>query len=159
MMPDSSSEPVRRALGTNGTTEAPMAESLKSEYEGVGLRALRPYLIVGNADGAIDFYRRAFDATELERHTTSTGGVAHAKLRIGEAIIEIGEHPDAGGRGAERLPRVGLRLYVADVDETYARALAAGATGDAPSDRPQGSRAASVYDPFGLTWWLAATIE
>ena len=136
-----------------------MVESPKSEYEGVGLRAVRPYLIVSNADGAIDFYRRVFQATELERHTTPTGGVAHAKLRVGETIIEISEHPDAGGRGAERLPRVGLRLYVADVDETYARALAAGAAGDAPSDRPQGSRAASVYDPFGLTWWLAATIE
>jgi PhnB protein len=122
-------------------------------------RAVRPYLIVGNADEAIDFYRRVFQATELERHATPTGGVGHAKLRIGETIIEIGEHPDAKGRVAERLPRVGLRLYVADVDETYARALAAGATGGAPSDRLPRTRAASVYDPFGLTWWLAATIE
>lgn len=136
-----------------------MTESPKSDYEGVGLRAVRPYLIVGDADAAIDFYRRVFEATELERHTTPAGGVGHAKLRVGETIIEIGEHPDARGRAADRLPRVGLRLYVADVDQTYARALAAGATGDAPSDRPQGSRAASVYDPFGLTWWLAATIE
>jgi PhnB protein len=135
-----------------------MAERLKSEYEGVGLRTVRPYLIVSNADEAIDFYRRVFQATELERHTTPTGGVGHAKLRVGETIIEIGEHPGAVGRAAERLPRVGLRLYVADVDETYARALAAGATGDPPADRPQGTRAASVYDPFGLTWWLAATI-
>jgi transposase len=31
--------------------------------------------------------------------------------------------------------------------------------GDAPSNRLQGSRAASVYDPFGLPWWLVATIE
>ena len=157
-MQDSGSEPVRHTLCTNGPAKAGMVESTKSEYEGVDLRAVRPYLIVGNADGAIDFYRHVFQATELERHTTPTGGVGHAKLRVGETIIEIGEHPDARGRAAERLPRVGLRLYVADVDETYARALAAGATGDAPSERPQGSRAASVYDPFGLTWWLAATI-
>jgi len=136
-----------------------MAERVRSEYEGVGLRAVRPYLIVSSADAAIDWYRRVFDATELELHTTPSGGIGHAKLRIGESIVELGEHPDARGRSAERLPRVGLRLYVADVDETYARALAAGATGDAPSDRLQGSRAASVYDPFGLTWWLAARIE
>jgi PhnB protein len=133
-----------------------MVDSRRSEYEPVGLRAVRPYLIVSNADGAIDFYRSVFGATELERHTTPSGGVAHAKLGVGDTIMEIGEHADAGGRGAENLPRVGLRLYVTDVDETYARALAAGATGDPPSDRPQGSRAASVYDPFGLTWWLAA---
>ena len=136
-----------------------MAAVPTSEYEPAGLRAVRPYLIVGDADKAIDFYRRVFDATELERHTTPAGGVGHAKLRVGETILEMGEHPDAAGRDAERLPRVGLRLYVTDVDETYARALAAGATGDAPSNRLTGTRAATVYDPFGLTWWLAATIE
>ena len=136
-----------------------MAEHSKSAYEDVDLRAVRPYLIVGSADEAIDFYRHVFQATELERHTTPTGGVGHAKLRIGETIVEIGEHPDAKGRTAERLPRVGLRLYVADVDDTYARAVAAGATGDAPSSHPPGTRSASVYDPFGLTWWLAARIE
>jgi PhnB protein len=119
---------------------------------------VRPYLIVGRADEAIDFYRSAFDAAEIERHTTPAGGVGHAKIRVGESIIEIGEHPDAAGRGAEELPRVGLRLYVADVDETYGRAMAAGATGDPPSDRPQGTRGATVRDPFGLTWWLAAAI-
>jgi PhnB protein len=136
-----------------------MAEQSRSAYESADLRAVRPYLIVGNADQAIDFYRRVFHATELERHTTPAGGVGHAKLRIGETIIELGEHPDAKGRAAERLPRVGLRLYVDDVDDTYARAQAAGATGDAPSNRPQGTRAASVHDPFGITWWLAAAIR
>lgn len=135
-----------------------MAEGPKSEHESIGLRAVRPYLIVSNADAAIDFYRRVFEATELERHTTPAGGVAHAKLQVGETILEIGEHPDAGNREVERLPRVGLRLYVTDADDTYVRALAAGATGDAPSNRLQGSRAASVYDPFGLTWWIVATI-
>jgi PhnB protein len=132
----------------------------RSKYEGVDLRAVRPYLIVSDADAAIDFYSRVFDAKELERHTTPSGGVGHAKLQLGETIIELGEHPDAVGRGGERLPRVGLRFYVADVDVTYTRAVAAGATGEAPSDRPQqGVRGATVYDPFGLTWWLAARLE
>jgi PhnB protein len=135
-----------------------MADPPKSQYEPVGLQAVRPYLIVGNAHEAINFYQRVFGASELERLATPAGGVAHAKLQIGETIVEIGEHPDANGREPDRLPRVGLRLYVTDVDETYERALAAGATGDAPSERLQGSRAASVYDPFGLTWWLVATI-
>ena len=130
----------------------------RSEYEGADLRALRPYLIVSDAAAAMDFDCHVFEATELERHTTPVGGIGHAKLRIGETIIEMGEHPRANGRVAEPVPRVGLRLYVADVDETYPRALAAGATGDAPSERPPGTRGASVYDPFGLTWWLAMTI-
>jgi PhnB protein len=135
-----------------------MTPSPRSEYEPVGLQAVRPYLIVSDVDRAIAFYRRAFDATELERHVTPAGGVGHAKLQIGESIVEIGEHRGAEGRIAEATPRVGLRLYVTDVDETFERALAAGATGDAPTDRLQGSRAASVYDPFGLTWWLVAAM-
>jgi hypothetical protein len=65
--------------------------SERSDYEGVGLRAVRPYLIVGDAHDAIDFYQRAFDATELERHETPSGGIGHAKLRISETIIELGE--------------------------------------------------------------------
>jgi PhnB protein len=135
-----------------------MAEDQRSDYEPVGLRAVRPYLIVDDAAAALTFYRGVFDATELERHPTPSGGIGHAKLRIGETIIELGEHPQAAGRAVEHVPRVGLRLYVADVDNTYARALAAGATGDPPSNRLPGTRSASVHDPFGLTWWLATVI-
>ena len=109
-----------------------MAGSQQPDYESIGLRAVRPYLIVNNADAAIDFYCRVFEASELERHTTPAGGVAHAKLQIGETILEMGEHSDAGNREVQRLPRVGLRLYVTDVDDTYVRGLVAGATGDAP---------------------------
>lgn len=150
---------MARDTGSSAGQYARMATSPQSEFEGPDLRALRPYLIVSDANAAIDFYTRAFEATELERHETPAGGVGHAKLRISETIVEMGEHPSAKGRVGEPIPSVGLRLYVADVDETYARAMAAGATGDAPSERPPGTRAAIVYDPFGLTWWLAATIR
>ena len=90
----------------------------RSAYEALGLRGVRPYLIVGDANEAIDFYVEVFDAVELERHTTDAGGVGHVKLQVGETILEIGEHPDAAGREAEPLPRVGLRHYLADVDDT-----------------------------------------
>jgi PhnB protein len=136
-----------------------MGENTRSKYERADLRAVRPYLIVSDANAAIEFYSRVFDAKELERHTTPSGGVGHAKLQLGETIVELGEHPDAAGRAGEQRPRVGLRLYVADVDVTYTRAISAGATGETPSDRPQqGVRGATVYDPFGLTWWLAARL-
>jgi uncharacterized glyoxalase superfamily protein PhnB len=92
---------------------------------------------------------------EIERHDTPSGGVGHAKLRIGEAIVEIGEHREAAGRTASAIPSAGLRLYVSDIDEIHARALAAGSTGDPPVNRLPGTRSATVLDPFGLTWWLA----
>jgi PhnB protein len=124
------------------------------------LVAVRPYLIVSDAAAAIAFYQAAFDAEEAERHTTPAGGIGHAKLRVGDTIVELGEHPSAMDRDPEAVPRVGLRLYVADVDDTYRRALENGASGDPPGDRPnQGVRGATVYDPFGLTWWLAAKLS
>jgi len=135
-----------------------MAATPRSAHEGPGLHTVRPYLIVSDAAAAIDFYREAFGAVELERHTTPAGRVGHAKIRVGDAIIEMGEHPSAEGREAATIPGIALRHHVTDVDATFERAIAAGATGDAPSERPPGTRAASVYDPFGLTWWLAAPI-
>src|SRR5690242_1253911 len=121
-----------------------MAGDTRSEHEPADLRAVRPYLIVGDAAAAIAFYEEAFGATELERHPTPAGGIGHAKVRIGETIVELGEHPDAVGRPPEALPPVGLRLYVADVDDTFARAIAIGATGDEPSSRLPGIRSATV---------------
>ncbi len=76
-----------------------------SEFQGVGLNTVRPYLVVGDASAAIGFYSQVFDAVELERHVTPAGGVGHAKIRIGDAIIEIGEHPSAVGRVGLQLPR------------------------------------------------------
>jgi uncharacterized glyoxalase superfamily protein PhnB len=107
----------------------------------------------------MDFYRDAFDAIVIERIETPAGSVAHAKIGIGVAIIELGEHPSARDRDTEQLPRVGLRPYAKDVDETYERSVRLGAIGDPPSNRLQGTRAATVHDPFGLTWWLASTLD
>ena len=131
-----------------------MGGAQEAMFEGVDVRDVRPYLIVDDADAAIEFYRSVYGATELERHTTPSGGVGHAKVRIGSTIVEIGEHPSATGRVREAVPRVGLRLYVANANETYERAIGSGATGEAPTERLVGSRSATIYDPFGLTWWI-----
>src|SRR5439155_25306409 len=91
----------------SGRLGGEMSDSTRSLYEPVGLRAVRPYVIVGDADVAINFYVAAFDAEELERHETPPGGFGHAKVQIGESIVEIGEHPDAGHREPEAVPRIG----------------------------------------------------
>ena len=132
-----------------------MSSHQRSEFEPIGLQAIRPYLIVGEAQTAITFYQDVFGAEEVERHTTSGGGIGHAKLRFGDTLLELGEHTTAAGRDPEDLPRVGLRLYVTDLDGTYERAIESGATGDPPTDRLPGVRSATIRDPFGLTWWLA----
>ena len=115
-----------------------MAESPKSEYEGIGLRAVRPYLTVSNADEAIDFYSRSIRGLGTRTPHDPSGRCRSRKtIKSARRALRSASTPMRVDRDVERLPRVGLRLYVTDVDDTYGRAMAAGATGDAPADRPE----------------------
>ena len=71
----------------------------------------------------------------------------HAALRIGDAIVEMGE--------AEPMP-AGFYLYVPDADALYRQAVAAGARSLlTPADQPYGDRMAVVEDGWGNTWCIA----
>src|SRR5207249_9320885 len=60
-----------------------------------GHNSVSPYLIVNGAERALDFYARAFGATELFRHNAPDGKVGHAEVRIGDTVIMIAdEFPD-----------------------------------------------------------------
>jgi PhnB protein len=151
--------PTFRARARDELERTIMATIPIRRHEPIGLYAARPYLIVSDGTAAIDFYVEAFDAELIDRETGPNGRLAHGALRIGETVIELGEHPSARGREAQAIPAVGLRLYVPDVDASYERAVAAGAIGAAPpANQPYGTRGASIYDPFGLTWWLAGPL-
>ncbi len=114
-----------------------------------GYPAVSPYLVVKSATTLLDFAKRAFDAQEIRRHTEPDGRIRHAELRIRDAVIMVGERPDAAASP------MFLHLYVPDVDETYRRALEAGATSVvAPRQQDYGDRTAGIRDPTGTTWWL-----
>ena len=52
------------------------------------------------------------------------------------------------------------QVTVADTDETYRRALNAGATSETePEDRFYGDRNGGVKDPFGNIWWIVTRVE
>lgn len=114
-----------------------------------GYPAVSPYLVVASAAALIDFVTRAFDGQEIRRHTEPDGRVRHAELRVRDAVIMVGERP-----GTPPAP-VFLHVYVQDVDQTYRRALEAGARSVAePRDQDYGDRTAGVTDPSGTTWWI-----
>src|SRR2546425_12431010 len=59
-----------------------------------------PYLCVRDAASAIEFYRKAFGATELMRLTQPDGKIGHAEIKIGAAPIMLAdEFPEMGFRG------------------------------------------------------------
>jgi uncharacterized glyoxalase superfamily protein PhnB len=116
--------------------------------------AVLPYLHPENARTQIDFLRRAFGAQEMT--VVEAGGrIMHGAVRIGDAVVELGEPEDRAG-----IPANGMFLFVDDVDAAYARALDAGATSyRPPEDLPYGMRSAVVKDPAGYFWWPARWIR
>ena len=113
-----------------------------------------PYLHPEHARTYIDFLKHAFGAEEVAVYEDA-GRVMHAEVRLGDAVLEMGELPDRTGS-----PTNGLFLSVDDVDAAYARAIAAGATSvRPPDDMPYGMRSAIVKDPAGYLWWPARRIQ
>lgn len=128
-----------------------------------GYPRVTPYLIVGGAAAAIDFYVDVLDAKEQMRMPTPDGGVGHAELLIGDSMIMLAdESPDMGARGPKAVggSPVSLMVYVEDVDATFAKALKAGATETAPvDDKFYGDRSGTFDDPWGHHWHIASHVE
>ena len=128
-----------------------------------GYHTATPYLTVKDAARAIEFYKRAFDATESMRVAAPEGKVGHAEIKIGDSIIMLAdEFPEWGNRSPQSLggSTVGLCLYVKDVDSVFARAVAAGAQVSKPvEDQFYGDRSGTVTDPFGHVWTIATHTE
>jgi uncharacterized glyoxalase superfamily protein PhnB len=100
----------------------------------------------------IDFLERAFGGEVVERHQSDQGFVYHAKVRLGDSIVEMGEAHDQW----QPMPSA-IYMYVEDVDATYREALGAGATSALePTDQPYGDRSAWVNDEFGNVWYLSS---
>ncbi len=128
-----------------------------------GYHTVTPYLIIKGAADAIEFYKKAFAATELFRMAQPDGRVGHAEVRIGDSTIMLAdEFPEMGHKSLATLggSAVSLLIYVEDVDAVFAQALAAGAAEErAVEDKFYGDRGGSLVDPFGHTWHIATHTE
>lgn len=117
--------------------------------------SVTPYLHPRGAGRLIDFLKEAFGAEEAARHEEPKGTVVHAKVRIGDSILEMGE---AHGE-YQPMPAM-FYVYVNNTDATYERAIKAGAKSlSAPADQPYGDRNAAVEDPFSNQWYIATRIK
>ncbi len=132
-----------------------VATPLKGEKIPEGLRTLTPYLALEDTKRFIQFIKEAFGAQEKLVVPSGGGGVAHAKMAIGDSILEMSD-----AHGPYRPMPCGLHLYVPDTDAVYEQALWAGAKSlTAPADQPYGDRSAGVIDPFGNQWFIATHIK
>jgi PhnB protein len=127
-----------------------IATRLASAPAAEGLGTVLPYVHPESARKYIDFLKRAFSAEEMAV-IEQAGRVMHAAVRVGDAVLEMGEAAERTG-----IPSNGFFLFVDDVEAAYTRALAAGATTvRPPADIPYGLRSAIVKDPEGYMWWPA----
>jgi PhnB protein len=154
-------EPVNQVYGDReaGVTDPSGNQWYIATHQGAshvpeGLRSVTPYLHARGADKLIDFVKEAFGAEEAARHQSPEGVVLHAKVRIGDSILELGE-----ARGEHGPTRCAIHLYVADSDAVFERAVRAGATPVAPvADQHYGERSGVLVDPFGNPWFVATYI-
>ena len=128
-----------------------------------GYHSLIPTIAVDDAARAIEFYKRAFGATERMRMPAPDGKIAHAELEIGDSVLMLADpFPHATARPPKELGGTSgsVFLYVEDVDEVVQQAVDAGATVTmAVEDMFWGDRFGSVTDPFGHTWQIATHKE
>jgi uncharacterized glyoxalase superfamily protein PhnB len=113
------------------------------------MTSLVPYLTFRNGAASVRFLRDAFGFEETTEQRDSNGGVIHVELRRGDAVI-------MGGEGLQRpAASPGLYLVVGEVDESFARAVAAGAAEVYPPETTEwGSRRARLQDLDGHEWSL-----
>jgi uncharacterized glyoxalase superfamily protein PhnB len=115
-----------------------------------------PYLTVGGALAAAEFYRRAFDATIAASHPPDAKGrTMHVHLYINGSSVMLSDAYPEHGQPLQTPAGFSVVLIVTDVDAWHRRAIEAGGTSTmAPTNMFWGERFASVRDPYGVLWGL-----
>ena len=127
---------------------------MHTSYKPDGYTTVAPYLIVSGAAGTIEFLKQVFGAEELRRFAADGGGIMHAEVRIDDTVLMIAD----GADGWPPIP-AHVHVYVPDVDDTWRRALAAGAESvQEPVKKDDEDKRGGVKDAGGTTWWIATRV-
>jgi PhnB protein len=125
-----------------------------SDWKPEGYNSASPYLIVSDGRATLAFLKAAFDAEPLRIIPGPDGKLRHAEARIDDSVVMFAD-------AVEGWPAVpsNVHVYVADVDASYRRALAAGAKSvQEPVQKDDADKRGGVTDPGGTTWWLATQV-
>jgi PhnB protein len=173
---DNADEIYQRALNAGATSVWNMTENYGDRFGGVldqagntwciatflgresvgqeHLNSVTAHFSLKGSAKFVDFLKQAFDAQEIVRYDTPQNDVAHAKIRIGDSAISLGEL-----RGDAQQKPAMIYMYVPDCDAVYAQALRAGAKSISPvADQFYGDRHGGVEDPWGNQWYIATPL-
>ena len=123
-----------------------------------GSPRLTTFFTASDAAAALDFYVDVFGASVVSRFEGPDGRVAHADVRLGDALFQVGEA--APDMGILPPPAEGnnftMTFWTVDPDGVFDRAVAAGATAlSEVGDVFSGDRMGVIRDPAGIRWCLA----
>ncbi|MDJ1469073.1 VOC family protein [Xanthocytophaga flava] len=122
-----------------------------------GYTAVTPWIISPSTEKMIHFLTTVFDAEEVpnSRITDEEGVIIHAVVKIGNAMVMLFDARDGWGP----TPTF-LNLYVEDIEITYQKALALGATSVTDSTTLWfGEKVCRIIDPLGNLLWINQRIE
>jgi len=152
---------LRRTITANLETDMTQTDTPVTTQTS-NTQTITAYISVRNAAAAIAFYVEAFDAVEVSRLVGDDGRIGHAEITIGSSKLMLAdEYPeiDVVGPQTRGGPTCSFTIEVPDVDASFARAVAAGATVERPvADQFHGNRMGWVRDPFGHRWTLSTPI-
>jgi PhnB protein len=134
-----------------------------TDVDPIAYRAVVPYLNVKDGWAAVRFYKDAFSAQEVISLERAGGRLAHAELRIGEAVFMVREeYPEYGYLSPTTVggSPVNLLVYVPDVRRFADQAKARGAEVVRPVEMQfHGDLMTELKDPFGHSWFFATRVE
>jgi PhnB protein len=127
-----------------------------------GFGTVTPYLTIDGAAEALEWYKKAFSAKELNRQAVPGGKIMHARIRIGDSILMLADvFPGGSTKDPKALGStpVTLHVYTKNVDKLWQQAVDAGATVNMPLDNTfWGERYGQLRDPFGHNWSISMVI-
>jgi uncharacterized glyoxalase superfamily protein PhnB len=119
-------------------------------------------LVVSDAAKAIEFYKKAFGAEERMMMPGPGGKIIHAEIKIGDSVVFLSEEiPGMGGKSPQSAGAYtgGMYLYVPNVDDVFAQAVAAGGKANGGvNEMFWGDRLGHFVDPFGHPWTVATHV-
>ncbi|GGV96484.1 putative glyoxalase/bleomycin resistance protein [Streptomyces gelaticus] len=120
-----------------------------------GYTTVAPWVVTDDTGAFLDFVTQAFGGEELARVPTEDGSVGHGEIRVGDTVVlAFDRHADWPA-----MPSL-LRVFVADADEAFSRAVAAGGrVVTSLLDDAFGQRGGRIKDPFGNIWWVVSRVE
>src|SRR6058998_4168497 len=128
-----------------------------------GMHTVTPYLVIGGAAKAIEFYKKAFGAKEVSRQPMPDGTLMHAMIQIGDSMIMMSDEFPGGDTKSPASAggtTFNLHVYSKDVDKLWNQAIAAGATASMPLENQfWGERYGKLQDPFGHVWSVAMVVK